>query len=93
MPNTISRDSNGTNVGQVSMRCLHSFPWSWTKELVREMHLSRLTRLPSAEWHRGVFHGVAVRHGENQKEEEGEEENEVDGNKEEETLKHQCACL
>ena len=59
---------------------------------VREMHLSRLTRLPSAEWHR-VFHGVAVSHGENQEEEEGEVENEVDRDKEEETLKHQCACL
>ena len=35
----------------------------------------------------GVFHGVAVRHGENQEEEEGEVEKEVDGDKEEETLK------
>ena len=51
------------------------------------MHLSRLTRLPSAEWHRGGFHGVAVRHGENQEEEEGEVENEVERDKEEETLK------
>ena len=33
IPNTISRDNNGTNVGQVSIRCLHSFPWSWTMEL------------------------------------------------------------
>ena len=41
----------------------------------------------------GVFHGVVVRHGENQEEEEGEVEKEVDGDKEEETLKHQCACL
>ena len=31
----------------------------------------------------GVFHGVAVRHGENQEEEEGEVEKEVDGDKEE----------
>ena len=54
---------------------------------VREMHLSRLTRLPSAEWHRGVFHGVAVRHGENQEEEEGEVEQEVERDKEEEKSK------
>ena len=32
----------------------------------------------------GVFHGVTVRHGENQEEEEGEAEQEVEGNKEEE---------
>ena len=31
----------------------------------------------------GVFHGVAVRHVENQEEEEGEVEKEVDGDKEE----------
>ena len=31
----------------------------------------------------GVFHGVTVRHGENQEEEEGEVEKEVDGDKEE----------
>ena len=40
----------------------------------------------------GVFHGVAVRHGENQEEEEGEVEKEVDGDKEEDNIKHQCAC-
>ena len=38
--------------------------------------------LPIAEWHR-VVHGVTVRHGENQEEEEGELEQEVEGNKEE----------
>ena len=32
----------------------------------------------------GVVHGVTVRHGENQEEEEGEVEQEVEGNKEEE---------
>ena len=40
--------------------------------------------LPIAEWHRGVIHGVTVRHGEKQEEEEGKVEQEVEGNKEEE---------
>ena len=39
--------------------------------------------LPLAEWHKGGFHGVAVRHGENQEEVEGEVEKEVERNKEE----------
>ena len=42
-----------------------------------------MTKLPIAEWHRGVVHGFPVRHGEKQEEEEGEVEQEVEGEKEE----------
>ena len=48
------------------------------------VQLSGLTMLPISEWHRGLIHGVSVRHGEKQEEEEGEVEQEVEGEKEEE---------
>ena len=39
--------------------------------------------LPIAEWHKGVVHGVTVRHGEKHEEEEGEIEQEIEGQEEE----------
>ena len=47
---------------------------------VSGVQLSRLTMLPIAEWHRGLF---MESHGEKQEEEEGEVEQEIEGNKEE----------